>query len=111
MRKENKDKSRIIALAYFHRYGWIAVMMVCIAIWFNKIGAILSIGSLIFSAWSFVGYKNKWAHIYCSYQNVNHLKMTPDNIQWHKIKKSDAYGIPSVFLILGLLSLIATVCC
>ena len=31
-----------------------------------------------------------------------HQKMTPNSIQWHKIKKSDAYGVPSIFLIIGL---------
>lgn len=27
--------------------------------------------------------------------------MTPNFIRWHTVKKSDAYGVPIVFLILG----------
>lgn len=98
MSKEN----RIIALAYFHRYGWIVAMMVCVEIWHEQMLPILSVACFVFSVWSFIGYKNKWKHIYCSFQNAYHQKMTPNNIQWHKIKKSDAYGVPLLFFIFGL---------
>ena len=102
MSKETAKGKRIMALAYFHRYGWIAAMMICVAVWLEQMICILSVGSIAFSVWSFVGYKNKWKHIYCSFQNAYHQKMTPNNIQWHKIKKSDAYGVPLIFLIIYL---------
>ena len=106
MSKDTAKGKRIIALAYFHRYGWIAAMMICVAVWLEQMIFILSVGSIAFSVWSFVGYKNKWKHIYCSFQNAYHQKMTPNNIQWHKIKKSDAYGVPLIFLIIGLALLV-----
>ena len=106
MSKETAKGKRIMALAYFHRYGWIAAMMICVAVWLEQMICILSVGSIAFSVWSFVGYKNKWKHIYCSFQNAYHQKMTPNNIQWHKIKKSDAYGVPLIFLIIGLALLV-----
>ena len=102
MSKGTAKGKRIIALAYFHRYGWIAVMMICVAIWSEQMMYILSVGSIAFAIWSLIGYRRKWKHIYCSFQNANHQEMTPNNIQWHKIKKSDAYGVPLIFLILGL---------
>ena len=102
MSRMNKTTKKIIALAYFHRYGWIAVMMICFAIWSEQMMCILSVGSIAFAIWSLIGYNRKWKHIYCSFQNAYHQKMTPNNIQWHKIKKSDAYGVPLIFLILGL---------
>ena len=102
MSKSTTKDKRIMALAYFHRYGWIAAMMLCIAIWPRQMFCIFSVACLSFSVWSFIGYKKKWKHIYCSYQNAYHQKMTPNNIQWHKIKKSDAYGVPLVFFIIGL---------
>ena len=108
MAKMSATSKRIIALAYFHRYGLIAVLLLCSAIWGKLIFHFLCAECLIFSAWSYIGYKRKWKHIYCSFQDAYHQKMTPNNIQWHKIKKSDAYGIPIIFLILGLLSLIVT---
>ena len=102
MNKSEKRTWRIIALAYFHRYGWIAVMLVCLAIWPEKMMHILAVSSLVFSVWSFFGYKKKWKHIYCSYQNACHQKMTPNHIQWHKVKKSDAYGVPFIFFLFSL---------
>ena len=32
MSKMSLTEKKVIALAYFHRYGWIATMMVCMAI-------------------------------------------------------------------------------
>ena len=106
MSKGTETEKRIIAMAYFHRYGWIAAMMVCIAIWPKQMFLIFSVACLSFSVWSFIGYKKKWKHIYCSFQNSYHQKMTPNNIQWHKVKKSDAYGVPLIFLIIGLALLV-----
>ena len=109
MSKGTEREKRIIAMAYFHRYGWIAAMMACIAIWPKQMFLILSVACLSFSVWSFIGYKKKWKHIYCSFQNSYHQKMTPNNIQWHRVKKSDAYGVPLIFLIIGLACLVVIV--
>ena len=106
MGKGTEKEKRIIALAYFHRYGWIAAMMACIAIWPKQMLLIFSVACLSFSVWSFIGYKKKWKHIYCSFQNSYHQKMTPNSIQWNKIRKSDAYGVPLVFCIIGLALLV-----
>ena len=102
MSKGTAKENVIIALAYFHRYGWIVAMMICIVVWLQQSICIISAGCIAFSFWSLFGYKNKWKHIYCSYQDAYHQKMSPNNIQWHKIKKSDAYGVPLMFFIIGL---------
>ena len=109
MSKGTEREKRIIAMAYFHRYGWIAAMMVCIAIWPKQTLLIISVACLSLSVWSFIGYKKKWKHIYCSFQNSYHQKMTPNNIQWHRVKKSDAYADPVTFLIIGLAFLVIIV--
>ena len=106
MKKITISEAKIMALAYLHRYGWVAAMLVCIAIWLEQMMYILSAGCIVFSMWSFIGYKCKWKHIYCSFQDSYHQEMTPKNIQWHKVKKRDAYGIPLFFFILGLVLLI-----
>lgn len=102
MNKADRTEKIIVALAYLHRYGWIAAMMVCTAIWVEKMIGIFSVGCLSFSVWSYVGYRRKWRHIYCSFQDACHQKMTPNHVQWHKVKKRDAYGTPLVFFIIGL---------
>lgn len=57
---------------------------------------------IVFSIWSLLGYLLKWKHIFCSFQNAYHMPMTPNKINWSIIRKSDAYGIPAIFFILGL---------
>lgn len=97
----------VIALALFHRYGWIAAMGCCVLAWREYAVQIIGIFCLLFAVWFVAGYKLQWKHIYCSYQNASHQKMTPNSIRWHTMKTSDAYGVPLVFLVLGLACLIA----
>ncbi|MBQ8791511.1 MAG: hypothetical protein IJZ51_09385 [Ruminiclostridium sp.] len=110
-RKANLKGDMVILLALFHRYGWIIAMLLCIT--FLPVNKFYTAGAflLIYSIWSFVGYKCRWKHIYCSYQNAYrkqnayHKKMTPDSINWNQIKKRDAYIVPLIFLIFGLMIL------
>lgn len=100
----------VTALALFHRYGWIAVMTCCAIAWREYSVRIMGIFCVLFAGWFFAGYKLRWKHIYCSDQNAHRQKMTPNDIRWHTMKISDAYGVPLVFLILGLACLIAAAC-
>ena len=43
MGKMNETEKRVIALAYFHRYGWIAAMMAGVAIWTERMPFILCV--------------------------------------------------------------------
>lgn len=87
----------VILLALFHRYGWIVAMIIAM-----NFGNPLLIGSvflLIFSIWSIISYVFKWNHIFCSYQNAYHKKMTPNAVNWNKVKKRDAIGMPIWILV------------
>ena len=101
--------NRIIALAYFHRYGWIAVMMICICFYPEYAVYLMSGFCMGFSVWSLVGYKLRWKHIFCSYQESSHQSMTPHSVRWGQIRKSDAYGIPLIFAVLSLMLLYAAI--
>lgn len=99
-RKEKKQPNiHIVLLAYFHRYGWIALMLLLMYITKNKCA--IGISFIAFSSWSFLGYVFRWKHIYCSYQNTYHQPMTPNKIRWDSVKKTDAYGVPAIFMIFG----------
>ena len=106
MSKMHTTSLTVILLAYFHRYVWIAIMIGCMLIWPALSLHILCAGFLIFSIWSFIGYKCKWKHIYCSHQNSSRQKMTPNAIHWNEIDKREAYGIPLIFFVIGLMGLI-----
>jgi hypothetical protein len=101
MSKGELTAKRVIALAYFHRYGWIAIMMGLVFLIPQYALLIVSLCFIATSLWSLIGYKLKWKHIYCSHQNAHRKDMTPHHICWTHIKKSEAYGVPLVFLVMG----------
>lgn len=105
---QDKTYAGIIALAYFHRYGWIAVMFALVLV-FRETLYVFAVSTIVYAVWTFIGYKLRWRHIFCSYQNAYHIKMTPERIDWDMIEKHDAYGVPVLFLLMGLLCLCAAV--
>lgn len=98
-KKSSVDHMDIIALAYFHRYGCFALMLLLLFFSYNMI--LFGSSLLVYAAYSLFGYLFRWKHIYCSYQNAYHQKMTPTHINWKDIKRSDAYGIPAIFFVFG----------
>lgn len=102
MRKKTVKDRRIIWMAYVHR--WILpIAAFFLLILFQKKRQVLALGILcvLFSLYSLFGYVCRWRHIYCSFQNSSHEKMTPWKIRWNTVRKRDAYGVPAFFGILG----------
>lgn len=96
-------------LAYLHRFVFpilIFAVPLCFSDERSNLLLGIGIGCIVYALYSLLGYVLRWKHIYCSYQNAYHEEMTPHNVNWGKIKKSDAYGIPLIFGVLG----IACVC-
>lgn len=98
--------------AYFVRYGMLLgiPLPAAIASGLNDSRAAkflgLGAGCLVFALYYLVGYLLRWTHMYCVYQNANHQKMTPDKVNWSDIRKSDAIGVPLIFMVFGILSVI-----
>ncbi len=111
MSKGTAKEKRIIALAYFHRYGWIAIMAGLVFTLLKYALLIFGLCFILYSLWSLIGYKLKWRHIYCSFQNTHRKDMTPHHICWSHMKKSEAYGGPLLFLALGVALLAIMVLC
>ena len=108
---KGKKHKLVIALAYFHRYGFFVIALALVLIFHSVYFYVLSSALIAYSVWSFIGYKFRWSHIFCSYQNAYHSRMTPDKIDWKIVKKSDAYGVPIIFFILGILLLLVSIFC
>ena len=103
MPKGEKKKFRIepiMLLAYFHRYGWIVSMLLIMRITRSKYA--MSISLAVYSIWTFIGYKFRWKHIFCSYQNAYHMPMTPEKVCWDTVKKTDAYGVPAIWMVFAI---------
>ncbi len=106
---KRRNSDSVIALAYFHRYGWIVVMLVLRFLFSDERYYVLFVSVIIYAIWTFLGYKLKWKHIFCSYQNAYRVKMTPKTINWNLVDKKDAYGIPLFFLLVGVVGLIIVI--
>ena len=97
-----KDKLFIV-LAYMNRYVFPFSIIFFSTVFGEEYKSLMMGGGcIIFAAYQLVGYICRWKHIYCAYQNASHQKMTPHNIRWHTVKKSEIYGIPALFGILGI---------
>ena len=70
----------------------------------------LSLGGsvILYGLYQLMGYLLRWTHIFCSYQNAYHVEMTPEDVDWEWVKKSDAYGVPVVFGVIGLLCIVVS---
>lgn len=106
MNANRKKSSRISFLAYLHRYCYPLLAVLIPLLIGKKFGSqymLLSMGTafLLLALYDLIGYKRKWRHICCAYQNARHKQMPPDAVNWDSLKKSDVYGAVLVDAIFG----------
>ena len=102
-------QQRIKVLAFCYRYVFSVVPPMLVLFFAPNVRvACLLMGAhaLLYSAYSVIGYHLRWKHIYCADQNAKHQKMTPTNISWDKMTDGDAYGIPIIFTVVGVVFLV-----
>ena len=106
LKRKTRNKV-IIALALAHCY-LCPVLIALISLTFGGENLLLfmGIGCCLYAAYTIVGYNLRWKHIYCSIQTAHRQKMTPDNIRWGTLKKSDVYGVPVIFGVLGVICIV-----
>lgn len=101
----------VIFLALFHRYFCHFIffaLLFLIARSKRQLVLLMGVHCLLFGIYSFFGYVFRWKHIFCSYQNSNHTRMTPSRINWNTIKKSDCIGVPIIFAVLGFAAVVVS---
>ena len=62
--------------------------------------------TVLFALYLLMGYLLRWTHYFCSIQSAYHIPMTPENVDWSFVKKSDAYGIPAMFAVPGIVMIV-----
>ena len=109
-RDPNVPLTRVEKLAMLNRYVFPIVAVfgpVLVAKLLNADLLIpLGVGCYIFGAYQLIGYKQRWAHIYCSIQLVKKQNMTPHAINWDTVTKFQATALPIAFVILGTFALL-----
>ncbi len=112
-----RRSKRVMILAGLLRYGFPIGVLVLTLIVGKVTGsrratmAALGAGCLILGLYELLGYLLKWKHFYCAYQNSYHQDMMPDMVDWGKVRKSDAYGVPAIFITLGIACLFVALIC
>lgn len=75
----------------------------------NTMLFVLALGILLDGIYNLVGYLCRWKHIYLCYQSMSHTKMTPTRIEWDRMAKKDAYGVPVVMIIMGIVGIVVSI--
>ena len=101
-------------LAYLDRYGYPVLILIAGALADFYRGRItmlfvLAVGILLDGIYNLVGYLCRWKHIYLCYKSMSHTKMTPTRIEWERLAKKDAYGVPATLIIGGILGILVSI--
>lgn len=101
-------------LAYLDRYGYPVLILIAGALADFYRGRItmlfvLAVGILLDGIYNLVGYLCRWKHIYLCYQSMSHTKMTPTRIEWERLAKKDAYGVPATLIIGGIIGILVSI--
>jgi hypothetical protein len=109
-RDPNVPLTKVEKLALLNRYVFpiVAVFGPVLIAWIFKADILipLGIGCYIFGAYQLIGYKQRWAHIYCSIQLFRRQNMTPHAINWDSVSAFQATALPIAFVILGTFALL-----
>ncbi len=100
-----RKNAMVKVLAYLHRYAYpvlILTLPACLGDSKGEYSLWLGVGCLALAVYDLVGYKLRWRHIYCSRQDANHQRMTPNRTIWSEMKAADIYGIPLLLGALGI---------
>ena len=102
--------TKVEKLALLNRYVFpiVAIIGPMLVAWLLKWDVLipLGLGCYVFGAYQLIGYKKRWDHIYCSIQLFRKQQMTPENIQWDRVRAFDATALPIAFVVLGTLALL-----
>ena len=101
-------------LAYLDRYVYPVLILLAglLAELFrdrNTMLCVLALGILLDGIYNLVGYLCRWKHIYLCYQSMCHTKMTPTRIEWERLAKKDAYGVPATLIIGGIVGILVSI--
>ena len=114
-KKPDRDSSTgVIVLAYLNRYGY-PLMLLAAALFAEEFRdklmmlTVLAVGMFLLGLYDLAGYLLRWKHIYLSYQSMYHRKMIPTRIEWDRLPKKDAYGVPATFMIAGVIGILVSI--
>lgn len=111
MKKKQPRDMTVVVLAYAHAYLYLA-LIVCVPLLIGGENRFLGMGFgfLLYAAYTLIGYKLRWKHIYCSFSIPRRApkgwKMKTNNYNWKSLSKIDIFGLPIVIALFGAVCLL-----
>lgn len=98
MKKKQPRDMTVVALAYAHHYLYLVLIVgVPLIIGGDSLFLSMGLGFLLYAAYTWIGYKLRWKHIYCSFSIPHRAhrgwKMKTNNYNWKSISKVDVYAV------------------
>lgn len=97
MKKKKPRDMTVVALAYAHHYLYLVLIVgVPLIIGGDSLFLGMGLGFLLYAAYTLIGYKLRWKHIYCSFSiphRARKWKMKTNNYNWKSISKVDVYAV------------------
>lgn len=109
--KEQEKKT--IIYSYFVQYGLLSLVAIIPLLYLALSHAstvplyTVGIGLFFYGFYLMLGVLKKWRHVYCVFQSFSRKKRTPNEIYWNTHGKTDVYGLPLIFMVLGLITIVA----
>ncbi|MGD9909888.1 MAG: hypothetical protein AB7U79_04685 [Candidatus Izemoplasmatales bacterium] len=108
-----EQEKRTIIFSYLIQYGLLSLIAIIPLLYLalSHASAIplytLGIGLFFYGFYLMLGVLKKWRHVFCVFQSFSRKKRTPNEIYWNTLAKTDVYGIPLIFMILGFVTILA----
>ena len=97
MKQKQPRDMTVVALAYAHHYLYLVLIVgVPLIIGGDSLFLGMGLGFLLYAAYTLIGYKLRWKHIYCSFSiphRARKWKMKTNNYNWKSISKVDVYAV------------------
>lgn len=101
------QESRMSKAVFVLRYI-VPFIMVIIPILFSSVLGgikpalvIVGICFLLYAGYLLLGYFRKWTHIFCYYQSLDRQPLTPDKVDWSKLRAGDVFIMPALHALVG----------
>ncbi len=88
-------------MANVYRYFFLPILVLVSLFWRSQTLLVMGIGFLVFAAYTLLGTRLRWTHLYLAFQEMQKQRMTPEKINWNTIRLSTAWKFPLAFGILG----------
>ena len=63
---------------------------------------IIGVLFLLYAGFLLLGYFKKWTHIFCYYQSLDRQPLTPDKVDWSKLRPGDVFIMPALHALVGI---------